>query len=183
MRLFYILCLVLGLTIAGQTVSADQKDPRLNDLFGQLKGAEDTMSARNVERQIWTIWLKTDDETIQDLLNKGIERMHRGDYGTALAAFTHVVEAAPDFAEGWNKRATVYYLMENYQASLDDIVKTLELEPRHFGALSGRGLIYVQLQDLKQALSAFEAALEVHPQSTGPKTNAEAIRKVLGRDI
>lgn len=179
-RVILIICGLFGLTVSS---SADQNDPRLNDLFAELKSATAPTSARVLEQQIWGIWLKTPHGTAQSLLDKGIERMHAGDLGTALAAFTHVVEAAPDFAEGWNKRATVYYLMEDFDASLEDIVKTLALEPRHFGALSGRGLIHIRLKNLKAALKAFEAALEFHPQATGAKSNADALRQILQKDI
>ncbi|MGI9462983.1 MAG: tetratricopeptide repeat protein [Aestuariivirgaceae bacterium] len=163
---------------------ADQTDPRLTGLFADLKVISGPAAAAPIERKIWTIWLETQDETVQALMKKGIERMGAGDLRTALAAFNHVVEAAPDFAEGWNKRATVYYLMEKFDESLADIITTLKLEPRHFGALSGRGLIYVRLEDLNKALTAFEAALAVNPQMIGPRSNVEAIRKILKqRDI
>jgi len=183
MHLFRAVALTLGLLSLMTSASADQTDPRLDDLFSALKTAPSPVSARNAEGQIWTIWLEAKDETVQTLLDKGIERMRKGDFGNALAAFTHVVEAAPDFAEGWNKRATIYYLMEDFDASLKDIVKTLDLEPRHFGALSGRGLIHVRRKDLKSALEAFEAALEHHPQATGARSNADAIRQILQKDI
>ncbi len=152
--------------------------------LSKLESVSGSIEARTVEQQIWVIWLETTDETAQTLMRKGIERMRAGDYRTALAAFDHVVEAEPNFAEGWNKRATIHYLMENFEASLQDIVKTLALEPRHFGALSGRGLIHIKQEDLESELKAFEAALAVHPQMTGPRNNAEAIRQILKqRDI
>lgn len=183
MHLLRIISVIFGLFGLISAASADQNDPRLDDLFNRLKSATAPASARAVEQQIWSIWLKTPHGTAQSLLDKGIQRMQAGDLATALAAFTHVVEAAPDFAEGWNKRATVYYLMEDFDASLNDIVKTLELEPRHFGALSGRGLIHTRLKNLKAALEAFEAALEFHPQATGAKSHADALRQILQKDI
>ncbi len=177
----FVLC---GLVCVAGSAHADQTDRRLNDLFTELKAMSGPATAAPVERQIWTIWLETSDETVRTLMKKGIERMAAGDLRTALAAFNHVVGAAPEFAEGWNKRATVYYLMEKYDESLADIVKTLELEPRHFGALSGRGLIYIKLNDLNKALQAFEDALAVNPQMIGPRSNAAAIRQILKqRDI
>jgi tetratricopeptide (TPR) repeat protein len=107
--------------------------------------------------------------------------MHSGDLGAALKAFNKVVVRTPAFAEGWNKRATVHYLLNNLQQSLDDIAATLELEPRHFGALSGRGLVFIKLRDLEQALSAFEEVLEISPQMTSARANIDAIRKALGQ--
>ena len=183
MHLLRTILLIFGFLGLVAPASADQNDPRLNDLFAQLKTAPAPNAARALEGQIWGIWLKTPHGTAQTLLNKGIERMQAGDLATALAAFTHVVDAAPDFAEGWNKRATVYYLMEDFDASLADIVKTLALEPRHFGALSGRGLIHVRLKNPKAALEAFEEALKFHPQAAGAKSNADALRQILQKDI
>ena len=90
-----------------------------------------------------------------------------------------MVVIAPDFAEGWNKRATVHYLMGNYDKSLSDVAKTLALEPRHFGALSGRGLIYIELEDEKRALEAFEEALAIHPNLVSAAINAKALRERL----
>ena len=110
--------------------------------------------------------------------------MSRRDYGSALETFEVMVGLAPDFAEGWNKRATVHWLLGNYQDSLDDIDKTLALEPRHFGALSGRGLVYINLEEWELALQAFDDALDVYPQMVGPRVNADAIRMMLeGRPI
>lgn len=163
---------------------ADQTDTRLDALFGDLLEATAPADAAPVEGQIWTIWLETEDKSVAELLESGMERMAHGDFSAAVKAFDQVVAMAPDFAEGWNKRATVHYLMNNFQQSLEDIAKTLELEPRHFGALSGRGLVYIKLDDLQSALTAFEEALDVHPQMVGPQINAEAIRKILQqRDI
>ncbi len=142
------------------------------------------MEAVATEQKIWAIWLETPDTKVQRLLEIGIAHMNGGANAQALKSFDEIVELAPGFAEGWNKRATVHYLLGNYDASLADIEKTLELEPRHFGALSGRGLIYSKLEDLEKALAAFEAALDIHPNMAGAKMNALMIRRVLkGREI
>ncbi|MDA7947273.1 MAG: tetratricopeptide repeat protein, partial [Hyphomicrobiaceae bacterium] len=142
--------------------ASDQRDPRLNDLFTALKTSE-AVEAVAAERKIWAIWLETPDRKIRELLDVGIIHMNGGANAEALKSFDEIVALAPDFAEGWNKRATVHYLLGNFDASLADIEKTLALEPRHFGALSGRGLIYSKLEDLEKALTAFEAALDIHP--------------------
>src|SRR3546814_20777188 len=90
-----------------------------------------------------------------------------------------MVVIAPGFAEGWNKRATVHYLLGNYGESLADIAETLALEPRHFGALSGRGLVYLRLEDAQRALDAFEQALAIPPNLPAAALNAEELRKML----
>ncbi len=184
MRLLRSVFLLASLSWACLPAYADQTDARLEALFGDLLAAPAAGQAAPVENKIWTIWHETPDKAAAELLASGIERMATGDFTGALKAFDQVVVQAPDFAEGWNKRATVHYLMNNFQQSLDDIAKTLELEPRHFGALSGRGLVYIKLDDLHNALTAFEQVLKVHPQMHGPRANADAIRKVLKqRDI
>ena len=114
----------------------------------------------------------------------GIGQMAYRNYPSALESFEEMVDLVPEFAEAWNKRATVHWLLGNYQDSLSDIDKTLALEPRHFGALSGRGQVYVDLEEWDLALKAFEDALEVYPQMVGPRLNSEAIRMMLeGRPI
>ena len=114
-------------------------------------------------------------------MSVGVAQMSRRDYSGALGSFAQIIDADPEFAEGWNKRATVHWLMENYEESLVDIEHTLRLEPRHFGALSGRGLVYIELENWEGALEAFEAALAVNPQMRGPQINAEALRLMLER--
>jgi tetratricopeptide (TPR) repeat protein len=105
--------------------------------------------------------------------------MSASDFKMAIDAFTQVTQIAPDFAEGWNKLATVHYLTGDYQDSLDEIGHTLELEPRHFGALSGLGLVQVELNHTEQALDAFERALDVYPLMQGARMNADTLRKQL----
>ncbi len=160
---------------------ADQSDPRLEVLFEQLKLAPDIPSARLVEAAIWSIWGEVEDRAARILLEQGVSAMGRGDARAALTKFDQIVAIVPGFAEGWNKRATVYYLLGQFDQSLADIDKTLALEPRHFGALSGRGLVYLALEDEEQALDSFESALEVYPLAPGANHNAEALRKSLGR--
>jgi tetratricopeptide (TPR) repeat protein len=158
---------------------ADQTDPRLDQLFAELKTTPDGPDARGLETQIWSIWMRSGDEEVNRLLEAGDLAMQASQYDAALAAFNKVVEKAPDFAEGWNKRATLFYLMGNYPASLADIARTLKLEPRHFGALSGLGLVEVQLDRLEEALAAFEKALAIDPHLDSARSNAEQLRQQI----
>jgi tetratricopeptide (TPR) repeat protein len=173
-----VLGLVLGL--GASAVRADQNDPRLEELFGKLKGAGDFRSANVVEMTIWHIWVDSEDEVVRQLMGQGLEAMARRDYRAALGKFDQIVKIAPDYAEGWNKRATVLYLLGDFVESLHDIDRTLKLEPRHFGALSGRGLVYVELRDETRALESFEAALDIHPNLPGASMNARALRRRIG---
>lgn len=159
--------------------AADQNDARLDGLFSKLRDAPGPTEAQAIEGAIWSIWTQSDDGAVRALMEDGVSAMSRRDYRRALQKFEQMVAIAPDFAEGWNKRATVHYLMGNFSDSLADVAKTLALEPRHFGALSGRGLIYIQLEDDKRALDAFEEALAIHPKLASAAINAEVLRKRL----
>lgn len=162
---------------------ADQNSPRLGELFTELGQILAPVEAAVIEAQIWALWLETSDQAAASHLQSGLNAMGVNDLPAALQAFDQLVTVAPDFAEGWNKRATVHYLMGNFDLSLDDIATTVSLEPRHFGALSGRGLVYFNLNELGRALDAFDAALALYPTMAGPRINAEAIRQILGEEI
>lgn len=143
---------------------ADQDDPRLPPLFEKLRNAEVFSIAQATERDIWAIWLEwSGAPEVSDAMARGLRAMREADHATALAAFDTAVRLAPDFAEAWNKRATVHFLMGDYMRSIADVRRTLALEPRHFGALSGLGMINLRLDRKEDALKAFEAALDVHP--------------------
>ena len=134
-------------------------------------------------QSIWQVWLESGNGAINRLMQQGVLAMNAQDYGTALQTFTRIVDQAPEFAEGWNKRATVYYLMGNWRASVRDIRRTLALEPRHFGALSGLGLIYEELDQPEAALRSFEAALAIHPKLRGGEARLRDLRRrALGED-
>lgn len=165
--------------LAGGPAAADQRDSRLDELFTGLESAADPGAAQAIELRIWGIWSESDDPAVQILMAQGAAAMARRDRRAALGKFDQIVRIAPGFAEGWNKRATVHYLLGNFKKSLGDIRKTLTLEPRHFGALSGRGLVYVQLEEEARALESFEAALEIHPRLSGARINAETLRRLL----
>jgi len=158
---------------------ADQEDDRLDDLFARLKATSSTMEAAALEQQIWSIWIESEDLSVTRLMREGTVAMSQGQLGRALERFDRMVELAPEFAEGWNKRATVHYLMGDYQASVLDIQRTLELEPRHFGALSGLGLIYDAIEEPSAALRSFEAALAIHPHLAGTRQRIGELRREL----
>jgi len=164
--------------------SGGQNDPRLPPLFRALKSAAGPEEAAPVEAQIWALWTISGDQAVDSLMTVGLAAVRAERYREALAVFDRIVQRRPDFAEGWNKRATVHYLMGNLQQSADDAKRTLALEPRHFGALSGLGLIALAEGDERAALEAFEAALALHPHMAGSTTHIRALRNRLrGRRI
>jgi tetratricopeptide (TPR) repeat protein len=172
---FWFLCAGAGIP------AADQKDARLPALFAALKAAPDPMAALQIEAKIWTIWLEANDPAIDRLMSEGSEAMGMQKFGTALEKFNAIVAQKPDFAEGWNKRATLYYLMGNYEQSLADIDRTLELEPRHIGALSGLGLVNMKMEREEAAADAFERVLAIDPMSGSAKSNLEHVQEILKR--
>lgn len=179
MKIIQIYILLLATTLAPNVVIADQSDTRLDKLFFNLKVNADLGLSQQLTREIWRIWSEHNKEEINVLFNDGENAMYKKEYETALEFFNKIVELAPNFAEGWNKRATVYFLMGDYHASLADIEETLKLEPRHFGALSGRGQCYFELQKFESALNAFEAALEVNPWLYDVSRNIKIMKRLL----
>jgi tetratricopeptide (TPR) repeat protein len=132
--------------------------------------------AQNV---MWTIWLRSGDDQIDTLMAEGIRLMEAEQYPEAVEVFDQIIARAPKFAEGYNKRATVYYLMLEFEKSIADIHQTLELNPVHFGALSGMGLCYLGLVEPRQALEWFERAVAVNPNMDTIQSYIQQIREFL----
>lgn len=169
--------IALFLAAAAAPAAADQNDPRMDDLFARLKATGDPGEAHQVEQTIWFIWSRSASAGASLMLRQGVQYMNEGKHDAAQDNFDAVVELAPDFAEGWNKRATVRYLMGDYDGSIEDIKRTLALEERHFGALSGLGLIYDSLDEKKAALEAFRAALEINPHMESIRNRVKELAK------
>ena len=149
-------------------VNAEERSNKLEKLFTQLKNTKDLPTAQIVEKKIWEIWLihPSDDRRgfrLTELLTQGSRLMNIGELGKAYELFTTIIATEPDWSEAWNKRATVLYLMNRYQSSLDDIKITLILEPRHFGALSGQALNYIELKQYEKAIQSYKAAQKIYP--------------------
>lgn len=173
MRSWYWLIFTVTVTVG--TVSADQTDPRLNELFDALQRTTNLNSIRDTENEIWDIWLQHDNQDVMRLMALGTQRMNYQRFNDALLIFSQIIENYPEFAEAWNKRATLYFIVGDLDASLADIEKTLALEPRHFGALSGMGLVYVQRNELSKARQAFEKLISIHPHSPNAMENLRQV--------
>ncbi len=158
---------------------ADQSDEQLDELFDRLRTTADPLEAQFIEIQIWRIWTDSGRDDINAIIEEGSRFMVQGLLKEAIAIFDRVVTTLPDFAEGWNKRATAHYLNGDYTASMIDIERTLALEPRHFGAISGMGLVFMARGDEANALRAFEEVLKVHPHARGAKARVEELHKKL----
>ena len=177
-RLLFAALAACAIALPVQGMAA-QDDPRLDDLFTRLHATGDQAEAQVIQSYIWSIWTEANDDQLNRLMYEGTRAMQVGDLDLAIKTFSDVIDIAPKFAEAWNKRATVYYMVGSYDESIADCMVVLDLEPRHFGALSGRGLVYVAMEELELAIEAFEDALVVHPQMVGPKVNAETLREQL----
>jgi tetratricopeptide (TPR) repeat protein len=162
-RCRFAIAIVASLVVAGSGAHAGQDDPRLAPLFDTLKTTSSDDEAKMAERQIWQIWIEHKNPEVARLMRQGMAAMGEDDQEAALDDFDAVVKYDKNFAEGWNKRATIEFAMGDYSASVADIERTLALEPRHFGALAGLGQIYLALDRKTLALKAFHAALAINP--------------------
>ncbi len=156
----------------------------LDFLFGALKAAPDEMIAKHVEARIWAIWLQTPSDTAALLMARAKLAMDAQQPELALKLLDAVIKLRPDYVEAWNRRATIYYLQNDYGRSLADLQQVLVREPRHFGALAGLGMIMQDLGDDKRALDAFRKALDINPYlEKVPEMVKQLSEKVEGRDI
>jgi tetratricopeptide (TPR) repeat protein len=131
------------------------------------------------EQGLWLLWTRSGDAAIDALMARGLDEMQAGNYAEAIKTLSEVVRKKPGFAEGWNRRATVYFLAGEYRKSIADCDEVLKRNPLHFGALSGLGQIYVALDDLQAALKWFRRALEVNPNMIGVEINIQMIEERL----
>jgi tetratricopeptide (TPR) repeat protein len=139
----------------------------------------DVGTRENAEHAMWQIWERSGDPQIDRLYRTGVEQMNGGELRKAIATFTRIIELKPDFAEGWNKRATLYFLAGEYHKSLADCAQVIKRNPYHFGALAGYGQIYLRLEDYARALDYFRRALEVNPNMDSVKLNILLLEQLL----
>lgn len=179
LSVYICLSVLLILPTAKQACQADQFDARLGPLFNDLHESKDLSVARRAERKIWTIWHESPDEKALEIMREARSHIDNNEYTRASQLLDKLVEHAPNFAEAWNQRAIVFFLDGKYGASLRDIEQTLILEPRHFGALSGRAQVYIRLDEPELALKSFQEALEQNPWMAGVRQQMEMVRAYL----
>jgi tetratricopeptide (TPR) repeat protein len=172
--------LVIGLAwlvVLVSSAHARQDDERLDALFDKLQTVEDFEVAHRLVGSIWKIWYQSGSDTIDLLIANGDKAMTTQRYERALELFTAAINLDPEYAEAWNRRATLNYAMGRYDDSVRDIQKTLALEPRHFGALSGLGLIYDALDKPEGALKAYREAVSINPHIPHAVQRIEILKK------
>lgn len=165
-------------------VGAGDRIHNLDFLFGALKAAPDETTAKAIEQRIWALWTVTRSDTANLLMTRVKTAIEQKDTDLAITLLDAIVKIKPDYVEAWNRRATIYYMQKDYGRALADIREVLKREPRHFGALSGLGLILQDIGDDKQALEVYRRALSIYPRlERVPDLVKTLSEKVEGRDI
>jgi tetratricopeptide (TPR) repeat protein len=156
----------------------------LDFLFDALKAAPDAETAKQVENRIWALWMASGSDTANLLMTRVKGAIDAKDLDLAVQLLDSIVRLRPDYVEAWNRRATIHFMRKDYGLSMRDIREVLTREPRHFGAISGLGMIMQEFGDEKRALDAFRRALAIHPHMPKiPEMVKELTEKVEGRDI
>ena len=179
------LLLLTSLVLPGITSSiavADQTDERLDGLFQTLRTSEDPSVLGETESAIWEIWYDSGREEIDAMLLEAAGLMSSGQLAEAESIYTRIIAELPMFSEGWNRRATVRYYQRDYAGSLEDIEQTLRLEPRHFGAIWGLGMILGAQRDYQRAILAFERLLEIKPHAIDARPRIELLKQEMAKE-
>jgi len=163
----------------------ESRAAKLDQLFETLRNSRDAESSRAAQRAILAIWIDSGSSTIDVMMDWSLKAMSTKDYPAALDFLDRVVTLKPDYVEGWNKRATVYYLTDDYAKAIVDIERVLAIEPRHFGALTGLGSILRDLGEDEKALAVYRRILEIDPQIEQVKEAVEELtaKGAGGRDL
>jgi len=173
---------VLGLLIFNN-VNAEERESELNNLFKQLKNSEVT-KAIEIENKIWKIWAThpSNDRRgyrLTELLAQGSFLMAKEELNKAYEIFSQIILADPNWSEAWNKRATVLYMLGRYQESQEDINEVLKLEKRHFGALSGQGLVQTELKNYEKAILSYKEVQKIYPSMQAPKVMIPRLKELI----
>ena len=164
-------------------LSDDNHQKEIDKLFIQLKTTIDFENSKKIEDKIWELWVTHPSKNdLTKLLADGSSAMMNNKLETAYNKFTEVIELDPNWAEAWNKRATVLYLMGKYELSQADIDKVLQLEKRHFGALSGQGLVQTALNNYQKAIDSYIEAHKVHPNMKSPLIMIEKLQNQIKKE-
>ena len=171
--------LVLGLLFFSNA-NSEERELELNKLFNQLKNNSDASMAFEVEMKIWNIWsTHPSQENLTQLLANGSNLMTQHKLNKAYETFSKVISLDPNWAEGWNKRATVLYMLGRHEESQEDINEVLKLEKRHFGALSGQGLVQIELKNYERAINSYKEVQKIYPSMQSPKIMIPQLKELI----
>ena len=180
MKKILLYTFVIFIFFGNAVAYSKDRDVKLNLLFEELKKSNNDSVTLEIEMKIWNIWsTHPTQEKLTQLLSKGSSLMSTGELETAYKIFSTIIESTPDWAEGWNKRATVLYLMGRYQESLKDIDEVLKRENRHFGALSGQGLVHTKLKNYEKAIKSYETVQKIYPSISSAKVMIPQLKKII----
>ena len=176
-KFFYIITFLL---LIGFPANSENKTDELDKLFLKLKKEQNITVASKIESEIWKLWTTHPSEpSLTELLAEGSYYMSQNQLSSAHEIFSKAIELDPKWAEAWNKRATVYYLMGNYELSQNDIDVVLSLEERHFGALSGQGLVQSALKNYQLAIDSYVEAHKIYPAMESPVIMIEKLKTLI----
>ena len=176
-KLFGILVLSL---LFFSNANSEERELELNKLFNQLKNNSNASMAFDVEMKIWNIWsTHPSQENLTQLLADGSNLMTQHKLNKAYETFSKVISLDPNWAEGWNKRATVLYMLGRYEESQEDINEVLKLEKRHFGALSGQGLVQIELKNYERAINSYKEVQKIYPSMQSPKIMIPQLKELI----
>ena len=165
------------------SIKAEEENSQLNKLFDELK-TNNIGSTHDTEQKIWEIWSKhPTDQLLTNKLAQGSTLVKNKQLSKAIKIYTEVINKDPKWAEAWNKRATVLYMMGDYQGSQNDIDKVLELEKRHFGALAGEGLVNFKLGNYEKAIESYKKAKEIYPSMQSPEIMIKQIKELIKQEL
>ena len=177
MKRVLLFCLIFLFSLTSSF--ANDRDVRLNQLFNELKVNKAKVAAI-VEQEIWSLWsTHPTDEKLTARLEEGSMFVRNQQPNRARDIFTEVINLDENWAEAWNKRATVLYMLGEYQKSQEDIDKVLELEPRHFGALAGQGMVNIKLKNYEKAIRSYEEAQEIYPSMKTPDAMIKQMKEII----
>ena len=177
-----LLLIILLYLISQFNTLASERDVRLDQLFNELK-LNKSKVAFTIEQEIWTLWsTHPTDEKLTARLEEGSQLVRDQKYLKAKDIFTEVINLDKNWAEAWNKRATVFYILGEFKKSQDDIDRVLALEERHFGALAGQGLVNIQLKNFEKAIYSYEAAKKIYPSMKSAEIMISRIKKLIKED-
>ncbi len=176
------ICVIIFLFLIS-TSNANERDNKLDKLFFKLKNIN-SQSVLEIEQQIWVLWsTHPSNQKLTEILAEGSELVLDQKYIEAVEVFTSVINFDPTWAEAWNKRATVLYLLRDYEGSQKDIDEVLKLEERHFGALAGQGLVNIKLKNYEKAIQSYRQALEIYPTMKSPEIMIEQIQALIKEEL
>lgn len=177
---FFILSLIFIFFIFQVSITYSlQKDVVVENLLNKLQVAETKVSADEIRKKIWYQWIYSINEELQQNLQFALDEFYSGRLLSAEKAFTFIIDEDPNYVEGWNKRATIRYMLDDLEGSLRDIDKVLKLQPRHFGAISGLGLIYLKKKQYTKSLKSYQVLHKLDPMNDESKKFIRLLNKLI----